>query len=325
MPRLFVVASSASAVASSLSPVSRLVRLPVWLRHVSAFALATCPVLASADNARDWQNTPIDTNFVFGYWNLVNSNTPVDSSFPLDGLSVDANVYILRLARSFDLGGRNAAFQLLIPYADVDVKLDNTVLLNGKKQDNGMGDITAVFASNIVGGPAVTQADFATWQPETFLSYALYVTAPTGDYDKDQIINIGANRWVVKPEIAFGTPFGPTWLEVNVYASFYGDNDDYIVNNKLEQRPLGTIETHYSYTINRALWVSLDATYAKGGETKINGTAQDNEQENKTLGASLGFMLSPNFGGLVAYADSYDPQSDSADTNTWTVRLQYVW
>lgn len=300
-------------------------RMPSLLCRTCALALATCPLLASADNARDWQNLPIDLNMVFGYWNLVNSNTPIDSSFPLDGLSVDADVYILRLARSFDLAGRNAAFQLLIPYADVTAKLDNAVLLNGKKDNSGMGDVTAVFASNIFGGPAVTKEEFATWQPETFLSYALYVTAPTGDYDNKQIINIGANRWVVKPELAFGTPFGPTWLEINAYASFYQDNDDYIGHNKLEQRPLGTIETHYSYTINRALWVSLDATYAKGGETKINGTTQDNEQENKTLGASLGFNLSPNFGGLVAYADSYEPQSGAADTNTWTVRLQYVW
>jgi hypothetical protein len=295
------------------------------LCRFSALALATCPLLAQADNARDWQNTPIDMNFIFGYWNKMDSNTPIDGAFPVDGLSLDANIYILRLARSFDFGGKNAAFQLLIPYAEGDAKLDNSVFFTDDKHGSGMGDVTAVFASNIFGGPAVTKEEFATWQGGTFLSYALYVTAPTGDYDKKQVINIGANRWSVKPEIAFGTPFGPTWLELNAYVSFYTDNEDYIGSNKLEQRPLGTLEGHYSYTINRALWVSLDGTYAKGGETKVNGSAQDNEQENKTVGASLGFMLSPNFGGLVAYTDSYEPQSDAADTNIWTVRLQYVW
>lgn len=255
----------------------------------------------------------------------MNSNTSIDGALPVDGLSVDADIYILRLARSFNLAGRNAAFQVLIPYADGTAKLDNSVLSDGGKHNDGMGDITAVFASNIFGGPAVTKEEFSSWQPETFLSYALYVTAPTGDYDKDQIINIGANRWAVKPELAFGTPIGPTWLEFNTYVSFYGDNDDYIGSNKLEQRPMATLEGHYSYTINRALWVSLDASYARGGETKVNGVAQDNEQENKLLGASMGFMLSPNFGGLVAYTDTLSPQSDAADINTWTVRMQYVW
>jgi len=298
------------------------------MRHtpsLCAIALIATPMLGMADNARDWQNTPVDMNFVFGYWNLLNSNTPIDSAFPVDGLSVDADIYILRLARSFDLAGRNAAFQLLIPYADGTAKLDNAQLLGFEKDNAGMGDVTAVFASNIFGGPAVTKEEFSSWQPGTFLSYALYVTAPTGDYDNDQIINIGANRWALKPEIAFGTPIGPTWLEFNTYVSFYSDNDDHIGRNKLEQRPMATLEGHYSYTINRALWVSLDGTYARGGETKVNGVTQDNEQENKTLGASLGFMLSPHFGGLVAYADSVSPQSDAADTNTWTVRLQYVW
>lgn len=286
--------------------------------------LIASPTLALADNARDWQNLPVDLNMVFGYWNLMNSNTPIDGSFPVDGLSVDADIYVLRLARSFDLAGRNAAFQLLVPYADGQASLDNSQF-DFKKDNAGMGDITAVFASNFFGGPAVTKADFPTWKPETFLSYALYVTAPTGDYDNDQVINIGANRWAIKPELAFGIPIGQTWLELNTYVSVYGDNDDYIGDNKLEQRPLATLEGHYSYTVNRALWVSLDSSYAKGGETTVNGAAQDNIQENKLLGASMGFMLSENFGGLLAYTDTVSPQSDAADINTWTLRMQYLW
>ncbi len=54
----------------------------------------------------------------------------------------------------------------------------------------------------------------------------------------------------------------------------------------------------------RALRASLDATYNRGGETKIDGDWQDNKQENGLLGASVGFMLSPQFGGLIAYSDT---------------------
>ena len=129
----------------------------------------------------------------------------------------------------------------------------------------------------------------------------------------------------MKPELAFGTPIGPTWLEFNTYVSLYGNNDNYQGSSKLEQQPLYAIESHYSYTINRALWVGLDATYSAGGETKIDGANQGNRQENTLVGASMGFMLSPQFGGLVAYSDTVSERSGSPDVNTWTLRLQYVW
>lgn len=294
-------------------------------RYLTAVTLVTAPLSVYADNARDWQNTPIDLNMAFGYYNLIDTNTPIDTALPIDGLSLNANVYIARFARSFALGGRNAAVQILQPYADLEASFDNGQFFSGTQKNGGRGDTQLIFASNIFGGPALTAEEFATWKPGTFLSGAVTLITPTGDYDKKQIINIGANRWVVKPELAFGTPIGPTWLEFNTYVSLFGKNDDYLVDNKLEQKPLYAIEGHYSYTINRALWVSLDTTYSTGGETKINGTNQDNKQENVLAGASMGFMLTPQFGGLVAYSDTVSERTGSPDVNTWTVRLQYVW
>lgn len=296
-----------------------------YLSGITALTLGLLPSISQADNARDWQNLPTDLNLIFGYYNKVDTNTPIDTSLPLDGLSLNADLYLLRYARSFGVDGRNSAIQVIQPYADVEASFDNARFFNGTKKNGGMGDTQFGFVHNIFGGPALTQEQFASWQPGTFLTGAVWLTAPTGDYDKGRAINIGANRWVMKPEIAFGHPIGPTWLELNTWVSLYGDNDDYLGDRKLEQRPLYAIEGHYSYTINRALWVSLDATWSKGGETKIDGVNQDNEQENTLLGASLGFMLSPQFGGLIAYSDTVSEQTGSPDVNTWTLRMQYAW
>ncbi|MDY0834115.1 MULTISPECIES: transporter [unclassified Pseudomonas] len=295
------------------------------LSAFTAATLALMPGIGFADNARDWQNSPTDLNMVFGYYNRVDTNTPIDTTLPINGLSLDADLYLFRYARSFGIDGRNSAIQFIQPYADVSASFDNAQFFSGTKRNGGMGDTQIVFAHNIFGGPALTAEEFASWKPETFLTGALWVTMPTGDYDKDRIINIGSNRWVFKPELGFGTPIGPTWLEINTYVSLFGDNKDYHGDSKLEQKPLYAIEGHYSYTINRALWVSLDATYNRGGESKIDGDWQDNKQENGLLGASLGFMLSPQFGGLIAYNDTVSERTGSPDVNTWTFRLQYVW
>ncbi|NWE13633.1 transporter [Pseudomonas yamanorum] len=295
------------------------------LSALTAATLALLPGIGFADNARDWQNTPTDLNMVFGYYNRIDTNTPIDTTLPITGLSLNADLYLFRFARSFGIDGRNSAIQFIQPYADVSASFDNAQYFSGTKRNGGMGDTQIVFAHNIFGGPALTAQEFASWKPETFLTGALWMTMPTGDYDKDRVINIGSNRWVFKPELGFGTPIGPTWLEINTYVSLFGDNKDYHGDSKLEQKPLYAIEGHYSYTINRALWVSLDATYNRGGESRIDGDWQDNKQENGLLGASLGFMLSPQFGGLIAYNDTVSERTGSPDVNTWTFRLQYVW
>ncbi len=283
------------------------------------------PFAASGDNARDWQNVPTDLNMLFGYYNRIDTNTPIDTTLPVDGLSLNADLYILRYARSFGVDGRSSAVQIVQPYADASASFDNARFFDGTKHHGGMADTQLVLVHNIFGGPALTKEEFASWTPETFLTGALWITAPTGDYDKDRVLNIGSNRWVFKPEIGFGTPIGPTWLEINSWVSLFGDNDEYQGESTLEQKALYAIEGHYSYTFNRALWASLDATYSRGGETRIDGDWQDNKQENALLGASMGFMLSPQFGGLLAYSDTVSERTGSPDVNTWTLRMQYVW
>jgi len=204
----------------------------------TALTLILTPLAGWADNARDWQNTPTDLNMLFGYYNRVDSNTPIDTSLPIDGLSLNADLYILRYARSFGIDGRNSAFEILQPYADLSASFDNARYFTGTKHNGGMGDTQLVFAHNIFGGPALSKEEFAKWTPETFLTAALTVTTPTGDYDKNRVINIGANRWVYKPELGFGTPIGPTWLEINTMVSLFGSNDEYQGNSNREQKPL---------------------------------------------------------------------------------------
>jgi hypothetical protein len=48
-------------------------------------------------------------------------------------------------------------------------------------------------------------------------------------------------------------------LEFNTDVSLYGDDDYYFDDPKLEQASLYVIESHYSYTVNLALLVGLDA------------------------------------------------------------------
>lgn len=277
---------------------------------------------AQADNARDWQNLPIDTSVAFLYLTVLDSNTSVDQAIAINGVSVNADVWLARYAYSFGVDGRSTGIQILQPYVSGEASLDG---IPGKKDNDGMGDTTIVLAHNLFGAPALTQQEFASWQPETFLSGAIFVTAPTGDYNNKKLLNIGTNRWIVKPELAFGTPIGKTWLEANAYASFFQDNDEFLGHHTLKQDPLYATELHYSYSFNPALWASLDASYKWGGESTIAGEEQNNAQDTTMAGASLGFMLSRSVGGMISYMDTVSRPDSAPEANTWTFRMQYAW
>lgn len=283
------------------------------------------PLTGIADNARDWQNVPKDINIFFGYYDSVRTNTAIDTALPVEGASLDASIYIARYARSFDIAGRSSGVQIIQPFARLKASLDDSLLFPGAQYNEGLGDTQIGFIHNVFGAPALNQEEFARWTPGGFVTSASWLTVPSGDYDSNKLINIGANRWSLKQELALGFPIGSTWLEINPMVTFYQQNDRYQGNKRLAQRPLWLLEGHYSVTINRALWVSLDGSYSTGGETRVNGTLQDNKQENVVAGASLGWQLSSQFGGAIAYTNTLQEKSGSPDVDTWTFRLQYVW
>lgn len=249
------------------------------------------PAGAMADGARDWLNAPINTNFLYLYYTYSNSETSIQSPLPVDGAEVNAHVPILRYARTFDLGGRIAGVQLVVPYALVNAKLTGTGI---ERDIDGLGDITAIFLANIYGAPALSLREFADWTPGSYLTGAISITMPTGSYESTRLINPGRNRWAFKPQLAWGTPVGTTdWFTVNGAVEFYQKNDDYFTNRTLKQDPLLTIDAHYSRSLNKAVWVAADAIFTTGGETEIDGVKQGNEQNTLRLGVSGSMNFSP--------------------------------
>jgi hypothetical protein len=45
-------------------------------------------------------------------------------------------------------------------------------------------------------------------------------------YESDKLVNIGTNRWAVKPELGVSKTWGPLTLELMASVTFYTDNND---------------------------------------------------------------------------------------------------
>jgi hypothetical protein len=177
------------------------------------------------------------------------------------------------------------------------------------------------------GGPALSVAQFEEYKPTTAFATSLTVTAPTGLYHTNQILNLGSNRWSFKPEIAVSQPFGPEqkW-QFDAYANiyFYTGNTSYHGRDILRQEPVPGFEGHISYSFTDKVWTSLDTRYSFHGSTLVNGLNQDNPQENFILGSEMSVSINPRNSLLFEFAKAIVHQNGPALVG-FSVRYYYTW
>lgn len=106
---------------------------------------------------------------------------------------------------------------------------------------------------------------------------------------------------------------------------FYQDNDDYLGNRTLSQDPLALIDMHFSRNLNRAIWGSVDAIYAFGGETAVDGVEKDNRQNTLRLGLSGSMNFSATDAISLAVTTTVAKESYTADATTFQINYSKAW
>ena len=80
---------------------------------------------------------------------------------------------------------------------------------------------------------------------------------PSSQYSATKLINLGTNRWSVKPEVGVAVPLGRWDLDGYLGFMFYTDNTDFYPGGVARsQDPLLSIQGHVSYTIRPRLWIA---------------------------------------------------------------------
>lgn len=289
---------------------------------IATVLLAAAPP-AEAGKARDYLNAPVNTWVTFLNFGYSESVSPVvgGAEFGVSDLETDVMSQSLILSRIVDVGGRTGGLSVILPRADIDAAAGPF-----RSGDSGLGDIGLVAEVNLFGAPALSKEAFARWTPETFASLHVVMTLPTGGHDRDDPINVGANRLSVTPTVNYSyTPdAGRTWLETYASATIYGDNAD-APDGTLERDPLFQLEGHASRNLTDRVWASADAYYAVGGETRIGGMQRDDAANTLRLGVGLGIRV-PHLGTVMMNYDRVVAKpAGQPEGQTFRLTIAKVW
>jgi len=165
----------------------------------------------------------------------------------------------------------------------------------------GLADPSLKLAVNLTSAPALSLSEFASYKQRTIVGASLQVTAPVGQYDPAKPVNIGTNRWSLKPEIGVSHTLGHWMLEAALGTTFFTDNDEYLGNKTREQAPLYATQLHVVYNFRFGMWAALDGTYYTGGRTTVDGQKRDDLQGNWRWGATFALPVN-RYNSVKLYA-----------------------
>lgn len=290
---------------------------------ILAAALAL-PGLARAQEMepRAFSPSPVGVEFVIAGYARSTGGILTDPSLPVDDVSATLDSAVFGYGRTFSLFGRLANAGLIVPR----ISGHFTGTLNGEDAEasrSGWGDVRLRFATNLIGAPALTAAEFAKRKPSTTLGLSLTVSAPTGEYHPDKLINVGTNRWALKPEIGLSQPVGKWYLEAMTGVWFFEDNHDFFGGQLREQDPLLSVQAHVSYTFRPKLWLAFNATYYNGGRTTVNGALKDDRLSNSRFGLTFSAPITRSQSLKVYWNDGATTRIGS-DFTTVGVTWQYT-
>ncbi len=291
---------------------------------ISLILLATAGAVRAQDlEPRAFANLPVGQQFLaLGYAYSEGDLNPAPG-VPIENAEIDVDTTVAAYLRTLDLWGKAGRVALTLPHTCFKGgAVFQGELIEGDRC--GAADPMLSFSYLFYGAPALSLDEFRATPQSRVIGVNLRVRAPLGQYNNENLINHGANRWEFRPQLGISNRWGRWGADASVSAAFFTDNDRFAGRDTLVQDPLYQVQANVIYYLRRGRWLSLDGNYFWGGRTERNGVRQDDRQENSRVGITLGWPLNPQ-NSLKFYASRGVVTRIGNDFDTVGVLYQYRW
>jgi hypothetical protein len=229
---------------------------------------------------------------------------------------------------TFGLAGKSARLSLLLPYASGrwEGNVDDRFQVVDR---SGVGDPRLRLSVNLHGAPALKGAEFKQYRAQhtvnTVVGASIAVTMPLGKYCDDCLINIGNNRWSVRPQLGLLHTRGRWSFELTGSAFMFSDNDSFVDKAVLKQKNVYALQTHVVYSFKPGVWASLSTGYGIGGRIRIDETKTKFEVDNWLWAASIGIPVGRSQSFKLTWLSGQTQNLVGRDSDnlllSWSLRL----
>lgn len=233
---------------------------------------------------------------------------------PLNG-RLSSDIGIARGVHFMDINGYIVNPQFLLPFGRL----------------HGKGDLDSLGSNSGVGDLILAAAVF-TSKPGDKTHFALmpYVWLPTGQYNRNDPLSLGENRWKFALQAGYSTPLSPN-VTMDLMGDFtvFGKNDD--ANDgtggrtTLKQKPLFDLQAHLRYHVDAATDLRFQLAHSFGGETKVGDEWQDNRQSATRIKLGVGHFIDSQTQLLVSYNRDLKVEEGFKINNGIQLRMLHVF
>ena len=272
------------------------------------------------DGPLAYQLLPEGTKVVALYGLFTDGNQTADPGTIVHGGDINVNLGVLQYTHTLTaFRGQQAALFGILPFG----KLDGSIKVQDYKlsgDSSGIGDLQIGGIIGLFGSPALPAQEYVAFKPGLAFGALGKVFIPTGEYDDSKALNLGANRWAFQVGLPVTYYLGKSMLDPSLTTfsllpavTIYTDNDDPFNADTSEQDPLFKIEGHITRSLNKMLWVALDALYTGGGETTTDGTKGDDSQSAFSLGGTVSVTVSRSTSLKFSYGETVSRNDHGLD------------
>ena len=263
-----------------------------------------------------------------GGYGYTEADVASNPTLRLEEVHMEMNSWALKYIRTFEMLDKSARLDLTQGYQ----KGTWTGLINGapaSTERSGWMDTVARLSVNLYGAPPLKGKEYAAYRAAntitTIVGAALAVHLPTGEYVNDRLINLGGNRFTIRPQIGVVHDRYNWTLEAGAAAWFYTENDDFFGDSKLENDPLYVFQSHVIYTWESGLWAGVGAAFATGKQSTVDGLELDDRKEIRSWSLSTGYPLTRDWGIKVSYVGTRRQSTSGSDTDTFALAISHFW
>ena len=300
------------------SPYSVTVRVGLALIALSVAA----PAPAQDIEPRRWTPLPVGLNVISAGLSYDQGNIAFDPALQIEDATIEVKSAVVSYLHAFDLFGKSARVDVVLPY--LDARWEG--MLNGlaaSTERSGFGDPRVRLSVNFLGAPALSGKEYQAWRASqrvsTVAGVALAVRLPLGEYKRERLLNLGANRFMFRPQIGVVHTRGHWSYELTGSVFLFTDNDEFAATSKREQDPVFALQSHVVYASPKGWWWSAGAAYDWGGKSTIDDVDKDDRRAEVLFGLSAGFSIDRHHSIKIAYVGRRSREEVGSDRDSLAV------